>query len=252
MEASSKYKLTTIIPSSFAVLILLFLARNHICAQVLPGGDLAADMLLANQITEKSYLLTGQYSRFGFHHPGPFFFYIYHLFEILLRHTMLSRYGIWALATAILNALFLAIAATLAIRYRPGMNINVIIARTIFIILVLSIVQDYSISMWAPDKTILPYLAFLLTLPSIAKREYQYLRLSVLLACILIHSYITLILFVLPCLSAAAIWGFFSVRRPLAKKEIGLIIGGEAIALSFASPIIIDVIINRPSNLKKI
>jgi hypothetical protein len=108
MEASSKYKLTTIISSSFAVLILLFLAGNHISAQVPPGGDLAADILLANQITEKGYLLTGHYSRFGVDHPGPFFFYIYHLFEILLPHAILSRCGIWALATAILNALFLA------------------------------------------------------------------------------------------------------------------------------------------------
>jgi hypothetical protein len=39
-----------------------------------PVHDYAADFLLANVIRDDGILLTGHYSRFGFHHPGPFWF----------------------------------------------------------------------------------------------------------------------------------------------------------------------------------
>ena len=58
---------------TLTAIVILFLARNHITDNIYPGGDLAADMLLVNKIDDEGFLLTGQYSRYKFNHPGPFF-----------------------------------------------------------------------------------------------------------------------------------------------------------------------------------
>jgi hypothetical protein len=55
-------------------LTALFLGQEFVFLYKLPEGDIAVDMLQANTIPREA-LLFGNYSRFKFHHPGPFWFY---------------------------------------------------------------------------------------------------------------------------------------------------------------------------------
>ena len=76
-----KFTLESILISIFALFMI-----NNISLFKIPlyqEGDIAANALLILR-AKKLELLHGNYSRFGFYHPGPFFYYVYALGEIIL------------------------------------------------------------------------------------------------------------------------------------------------------------------------
>lgn len=79
----------------FTALLLIGLSWYSLIAGGVPALDFAADMLLSNRIRDEGVLLVGQYSRYEFNHPGPFWFYYNHLFELGLDRSGLSRTHIW-------------------------------------------------------------------------------------------------------------------------------------------------------------
>lgn len=75
-----------------------------ISVDCLETGDYAANALLVEDAKEFS-LLTGPYSRFKFHHPGPALFYYRALGEVL-NPIFPSAYACHVFAQYLLNALF--------------------------------------------------------------------------------------------------------------------------------------------------
>ncbi len=246
-------QLLNLAPFCLSITLLILYARGHLLAEIVyPVGDEAADMLHANQLDQQGYLLTGQYSLFSFHHPGPFFFYIANLCENLLSHIIPTRHGQWVFSILFLNAVFLSIAAHLSFHDTSESPVLKTLKRIVFVLLALVILGNYTISVWPPYKLILPYLAFLATLPLIARREFKYIPLSITLACILIHGRVDQPLFTLPFIFLAYILGRKTQKKPLERTEKRSIFCGLVIALLFSAPIWIDLILNTPSNLSKI
>ncbi len=240
-------------PFCISITLLILYARDHLLVGTFfPIGDEAADMLHANQLDQYGYLLTGQYSLFSFHHPGPFFFYVANLFEGLLSQIVPTKHGQWVFSTLFLNTVFLTIAAHLSFNDPAELSIRKCLKRSVFVILTLIILESYTISVWPPHKLILPYLAFLTTLPPIAKREFKYIPLSITLACILIHGRVDQPLFTLPFIFLAYVLGRKIARGPLQDIEKQSILYGLVIGVFFSTPIWIDFILNTPSNLSKI
>ncbi|MBL4575310.1 MAG: hypothetical protein JKY51_04315, partial [Opitutaceae bacterium] len=246
-------QLLTFVPFLVSILLLVFYAKEHLFAEILyPIGDEAADMLHANQLGENGYLLTGQYSLFSFHHPGPFFFYIAGFFERIFSAIIPTRHGQWVLSILFLNSVFLGISGHLFFNKPSDSNTRKTLKRVVFIILTLLFLETYAISIWPPHKLILPYLAFLTTLPLIAKRKFKYIPLSITLACLLIHGRVDQPLFTLPFILLAYLWGRKANQSSLNISEKKSVFYGLAIGLFFSTPIWIDLILNSPSNLGQI
>jgi len=232
-----------------AVLIMLltvYLLRFHIAADIQPWGDYAADLLLTREITEDGYLLTGHYSRFGFNHPGPFFFYLNHEIEILLSGIGISTYGSWILATTLFNNGCLFIAVWMLSRQwsQPAA-----IATLAVITALMAVSASDAMNLWMPYRLVMPFMAFTCALMLVLRGRFNYLFVATLLACILIHGYITLPLIVLPSLLFAVVVHVFRRRCRLSRREKGMLLVSAGIGLIFALPIVADKMLHSPSNL---
>ncbi len=235
---------------TLTAIVILFLARNHITDNIYPGGDLAADMLLANKIDNEGFLLTGQYSRYKFNHPGPFFFYVNYIAENLFEGSSISRASSWTISTAIINAIFLTLAAALA--QRAIFHKSTFISQSVFILLSLTILENALTSEWTPHRLITPYLAYIFCLLLLAKGEIKFLPVSVLIASILIHGYITLIILTLPMLAACFFYAIRYQQYRLSRNDKLYTLLSAGIGLIFLSPIILDFLFNTPNNIQKI
>ena len=217
---------------------------------VYPYSDLAADMLLTDEIY-RGVLLTGHYSRFEFHHPGAFFFYLNALCEWLFGSLFPSRANVWLFGSLLLNALFLTLSIYLAHSILRPQRATPVATLLLSLLLMLLFVgyQD----LWMPSRVVAPYLAYLLTLPLVMRREYRYLPLSMLLSGILIHGYVVLPIMTLPPLVVALLYSLLSHPRALDSREWRYLISALLVGGLFLSPMLYDLYLNGThSNIAKI
>ncbi len=253
---NSRFSLLVVFIFTFSFLYWLNLTNINLI--VFPYRDLAADMLLANK-AKSSILLSGHYSRFGFNHPGPFFFYINILFENILIPFHYSRYATWLLAALFTYSIFITIAIKFILKFIDKNNslFHGIILAIIFITFYSNILSDdHYPYLWMPSKVTTSFLLFILTLPFIAVRQYQYLPLSFLFLGICIHGYIVMPIMTLPILFIVFLVSFYLSKKPIKKKDYQTIYVSVLIGCLFASPLFIDLFINysniHDSNLYKI
>jgi len=237
----------------FSAVVLSLYARQYFSLEeIYPWGDDATDMLLANKIQSDGYLLTGQYSRFGFNHPGPFFFYVTYISEKIFSSFIPNAHGTWVLGLILLNSFFLAISSVLMFGQYDIDNYPIIFKNLLFVSMACFVFKDIAISTWPPNKIVIPFLAFVSTLPLISERKFSYLPLSVLFVSIIFHGRVDSPIFTLPILIFALIIGFFRYRKKITTEEYRQLIYSSIIVILFLSPLLIDFFINSPSNLEYI
>lgn len=229
---------------------LLLIALPAVLTPVTPDGDLAADMLLGNTIRDHGLLLTGHYSRFQFNHPGPFFFYWNDLFERLLGWTGLSRFQTWMWGGIVLSTLFVSLAAGLLSVVFFG-RLALAGAATFAVVTIATLQLDL-VSLWMPARIVAPYLGFLVSLLLLVQGRLACLPIAVLLASIAVHGYVSMVPFTLPFLAVAFVLGLRRERTPGDENLLGILAASGAIAAAFAAPIVLDGLIDRPSNLSAI
>lgn len=231
-----------------ALLFIGSISWPAISISIAPTADLAADMLLANRISDEGYLLVGHYSRWQFNHPGPFWFYYNHLAEFLFQHFFSSRYQAWYLGSIIINSIFITFSSVSLSKYFLGkVDFKYCIA---FTILFIGFVGGEVAGLWMPNRLIAPYLAFLVCILHIFSGGFRYISYATFLCCILIHGYATMPFFTLPLLAAALIIGWLREKDVKSIKAYGRsFFVSFSIALVFVSPIVIDLLLNKPSNL---
>jgi hypothetical protein len=129
----------------FVVLFVLFCVLRHdlfSAGLVVPIEDFAANDLLI--VDAKSFaLLHGNYSRVGFYHPGPFFFQVMALFEIVLHDwTGFIKSPVVAAVTAglFINAAALTMLYGVLVRYF-GSRLEALLA-TLITVVVASLIID--------------------------------------------------------------------------------------------------------------
>ena len=219
-------------------------------SQHLPSGDLAADMLVGNDLVSQGYLLHGHYSRWGFNHPGPFWFYWNHLFEILLDGGSLSRHQIWQTGSLVANALLISVGSATLSRYLLG---QFSLGLALFIAFVILAFGGYEMSgLWMPWRIVTPYFCFLVMVLWSAEGRPWALPIAAFFSGILIHGYITMPIFTLPFLAAGVWWGHKKTSflgEPQSQRA--LLLSG-LVLIVFAAPILVDLVVSQPSNLSRI
>lgn len=236
----------------FLMIALLFLliqiATPQLEATFYPDGDFAADLLLVNELDSNGYLLKGHYSRFGFNHPGPAFFYINALFEKVGALFDLPRANAWILSTLLTNLAFLLLIAWLLPQlFKQRFSLLALAA----VVPILVVMGSGFFNVWMPYRLILPFAAFYLSLLLLLKEGPRFLPLAMLLACVLIHGYVTMPLFTLPFLLLVTL---LTHRHDSLLKKVNLRWIGLSllIGMLFFLPMLVDLAINEQSNLKRI
>ena len=227
-------------------------------------GDEAANALQIRNA--KSFReLYGNYSRWGFHHPGPAFFYAYALGEVLLYDTVrvaAAPFNAHLLTGVMLQAFFFTWALAIAQR-----NVRLPLLTPVLLVFAgvhFSVVNYYfpdSIfqSIWPPHVLTLPFLCFAVAGASVAAGNGRDLVPLVLSGSLLAHGHVAQPLFVAP-LALLAYAGPWLARRKVSLQSLlwprhssarafAIAIGVMAV---FLLPLAIDASLGAKSNLRLI
>jgi hypothetical protein len=208
--------------TAFAAIV--YIAAPNLFLEVGTWGDMAADMLHANALSRGEWLTTGHYSRHGFNHPGPVFFYWNALFEAL----PVDRAQAWIWGSVTLNALLVAGAATgLAWLLVPGGSAAVAVAVALFAAAHLD--RDLGVA-WMPGRLEAPFLLLLVSLAWLAGREARALVPAALACGMLVHGYVTMAVIV-PALLAVTLVLARGSRAPWPSRRALLVHGGAALGV---------------------
>lgn len=115
-----------------------------------PIGDAAIELLRIGEVGTRDTPLVGQYSRFGWDHPGPMLFYVFAPFRVLFGDA-----GV-LFGAGLLNGL--AIAGTLAVARRRGGLALAAITSVVILLLVVGLGTDLLVDPWNPWVAITPFL----------------------------------------------------------------------------------------------
>lgn len=179
---------------------------------VLEGGDFAANAMSIHRAKSLQEIY-GNYSRWGFNHPGPFFFYVYAMGEVLLfdlLHVVQSPHQAHVIFGVLLQSLFLAGAIAISlflVRDRrmllAWLGVGCVFAGIFYIGLT---------SIWPPHVLFGPYLLLLLSSAALSLGWFRFLPVVVLCVCVLCHGHIAQPLLTFPILLASLL-GFLASLR---------------------------------------
>lgn len=225
--------------------------------------DYAADslqILKAKQFRET----LGNYCRFGFHHPGPAFFYVFGWGEFLFHdvtHIVPTPFNGQLLALYALSAFFFS--ATLALgaaRAGPAggwfLSLALLFGAWHFgaVGKFLEFIPGNLglLVPWMPCFIVLPFLCFLVAGASVAAGGGKDLALMVLAGCFLVHGHVGMPLQVVP-LTLVAYGAFWLDARRTGERPWNLFrrehwLAAAIIAL-FLAPLVINLCTAHPSNL---
>ena len=233
----------------FVSLLTLLLVRNHqvFTEPVYPRGDSAANAIIVEQATHFD-LLVGHYSRYGFAHPGPAFFYWQAAGEWvgydLLGLVPAPWNGQW-LAILVLNAAL--VAAALAILRSWVGSWPPVAWCAAATLAVLATHANVLSSTWIPYACTAPFLLFLTAAASVAAGRTGQLWLLALAGGLLVHGLAQLLFFV-PVMSAVAL-GAVLWRRAPSRWPDWLWFG--AVLAAFLLPIVLNLVLHWPGEFGK-
>ena len=167
------------------------------------GGDFAANALQIRK-AKTFHEIYGNYSRWGFHHPGPAFFYAYAAGEVLLFDTLKvvpSPYNAHLLVGVLLQSLFFAWALAIVSKHvRRALLIPLLLvfAGLHFGMLNFNTPDSAFESIWSPYVLLCPFLCFLVAGASVASGDASDLVPMVLAGSFLVHGHVAQPLFVIP------------------------------------------------------
>lgn len=208
-------------------------------------GDFAANAL---QILNARHFqdIYGNYSRWGFNHPGPFFFYVYAVGETVFLDWLKLVHSpdqAHVLAGIILQSTIFAWASVEFARITRTLNLVVFIAVAAF---VLPHTLAALSSIWPPHVLLAPYFALIISCASLSLGNTRALVVAILMTCILCHGHVAQPLMTIPMLGLALaihVWHGRAthghVGHALRAMRTPLLISAVIIAI-FLVPIAID------------
>ena len=192
--------------SSFVSLLTLLLIRNRVLFSVAvhERGDFAANSILVGQAKHLD-LLVGNYSRLGFSHPGPAYFYWQALGEGVF-HDLLSLVpapwnGQYLALLALNSALVALTLSVIASWTRSGPAVAACAAAMLFFFTTHGQLLS---SAWMPYLYLAPFLLLLAAVASVAAGRTAHLWVVALAGGLLVHGHVEFLLFV-PALAGAAV-----------------------------------------------
>ena len=220
------------------------------------GDDAANGLQIAR--AKNFQELHGNYSRWGFHHPGPAFFYAYAAGEWLLHdvtHLAPAPRNAHVYTGTLLQLAFYAGALTLLARHSRQPRLAAALALAAGALHFAQIERDHLIySVWPPDVLIMPFLCFLVAAAAVAQRDRIALPPLIVSASFLVHGHVAQPLFVVP-ITLLVLW---LAWRPQLWTNVGAAArsrtGRVSLALLavFVSPLAFDLLAGRESNFAHI
>ena len=214
-------------------------------------GDDAANGLQINR-AKHFQELHGNYSRWGFHHPGPAFFYVYALGEFVfydVTHVAPAPRNAHIYAGTLLQLAFYATA--LALLARQSRQPLLVIALALALgALHYQHVPRVLYSVWPPDVLLMPFLCFVVACAAVAVGDKVALPVLVIAGSFLVHGHIAQPLFVLPMTLLAIGWAWRRSWRGQLGEIVRSAPGITALSLLaiFLLPLVLDLFAGRNSN----
>jgi hypothetical protein len=239
------------------VLLVLGLNVQLFTRPIVEFSDYAANSLLVQQARHFT-LLTGHYSRWRFHHPGPAFLYLFALGEFLFHdvlHVVPAPYNGQLLITIIFNGALLS-AALCVFRRHVKLSVPLALLVTLVVTAIVNVSGQPSmlISNWMPDVLLFPFLLFAVSAASVLAGETRDLPYLAFSGMLLIHAHFAQFLFV-GAIGGATV-GYILVR---AQRQGNLHVFvsdwrrdfavAAAIVFVFALPPLLEIALDRPNNL---
>jgi hypothetical protein len=226
-------------------------------------GDWAANAL---QIQDARYFreLYGNYSRWGFHHPGPAFFYVYAMGEWIFRdllHAVPAPYSAHAITGILLQTGFFVWTLFIldrAIGHRLLIPVVLLFASLHFGAVNYNLRDSAFESIWPPHVLLTPFLCFLVSCAAMSAGSSKAILPAVTAGCFLVHGHVAQPLFVGPLFVTAMI---ALAYRPRANSRSIMTLIREApwhyalaaiIMSIFMLPIAMDALHGEDSNLRAI
>lgn len=258
------------VPSSFLVAlsavvflaVLLVLNRALFRVPIFEYTDFAANALQIERAKHFRELL-GNYSRWGFHHPGPAFFYIFALGEKVLHdwlHLVPSEMNAHILSMVVLSTAFLFGAiGVIATRCRSRLFPPAALALSLFFTYVVNrtIPGSALFSIWMPHVLLFCFLFFVTVCASVAAGRSAHLPWLVFSGLMLIHGHVAQSLFVgtLSVAVLVALWwrdGRSVGWREFLRRNRKPFAISVVLILLFALPVALDVAMYRDNNIRAI
>jgi hypothetical protein len=229
---------------------------------LIEGGDTAVNAIQV-QNAKHFHELLGNYSRWHFHHPGPFFFYVFGAGEAILYdllHVVPAPLNGEYIAEIFLSVTFLFLAIYIFydnIR-RPLLPALAVLVSVLFLYAVdTALPGSAMVSLWPPYMSIFCFLLFAASCASLASGRWKHIPLMALSGMILIHAHVAQLLFV-TVLGAS---GFsVAVLREVEQRKSAATLrvykhhlaAAVAIIALFLFPIATDWAIHHPNNIHQI
>jgi hypothetical protein len=255
-ETAVRRRRGTIDPAVFAVaagsLFGLLLLRNPVTfgRVVYERGDFAANSIITADAKHFD-LLVGNYSRLGFHHPGPAFFYVQAFGEWLL-HDLLGAVptpwnGQWVALLA-LNSVLLGLSLTIVHSWTGSRAVTALCGAAG--VLYFAVQPAILASAWMPDLYVAPFLLLLTAAASVAAGRVAHLPALALAAGLLVHGHVSFLLFA-PVIAGAAVATSLWTGRPAWREARVAVLGAAAVLAVFALPIALNLLLHWPGEFAR-
>lgn len=232
---------------------MIVLIRNWglVGRAIVEDGDSAANSLLIDRAKHLT-LLTGNYSRVGFHHPGPALLWVQAAGEVIFRnvlHLVRSPYNGHVLGIVILETCMIWLSARIASRWFRTSSSTIAFAMGVFA--VVSLQDGVQSSTWMPHIYIWPFLLFTVAAVSVMNGQMGSLPELTLSSVLLIHGHISFlanILVVLGAITAVAAWRWRRNRSRLtlpSRAKVWLTVSIVAVG---AAPLLINLVVHFPGD----
>jgi len=237
-----------------ALLGLLVLRSRELFWRVIyEKGDLAANSIITYQAKHFD-LLVGNYSRIGFSHPGPAYFYVQAAGEWLLHDALGLVPSPWngqAVAIFAFNAACLALALTVVFAWFR--SLVPVVAAGGAALAYLAANGEVVTSTWMPHAYTTPLLLLLVAAASVAAGRAGHLWLLVLAGGLLVHGHAEFLFFV-PLIAGAALLAHWRQRRrggAGVAGDHGHWLAATAVLAVFLLPIVLNLALHWPGEFGK-
>ncbi len=227
---------------------LLTSSRDLFSRMLYEEGD-AATVSIQVLAAKDFELLVGNYSRVGFHHPGPAFIYVQAFGEWLFYDVLNLVPTPWngqAIAILLLNAAMMALVLSLVYSWYPSWALIAGLGGAS--LLFVAVYRELLSQLWFPYVYFGPFLVFLVAVTSVVAGRTRHLWIAALAGGLLIHGHAEFLFFV-TLLGGGAL--YLVVRRwkmPVAQRDWWMF--GVVVAV-FAAPILLNTIVNFPGEFPK-
>jgi hypothetical protein len=240
---------------SAAAVLAVLCVRNRFLftTRLYEDADMGANSILVEQARHLT-LLTGNYSRDHFHHPGPAYLYVMAVGESLFwawLHIVPTAWNGQLLAVYALNAMFVALAVG-TVRGWTG-SLRGAAACFAAMTALASAHPAVLSSDWMPYLYVVAYTTFLIAAAAVAAGAVRDAWILALTGCFLIHGHVCFLFFVpVICLFASltALWprrhGLGATLRSSVTTQRRVWVPVAVIGAAFAVPIVADLVLHWP------